>query len=189
MRKLVRYQTVKHDKGHSEVLQIECEVSGTHLNVNLADGAKYADVREQVLRWDRVQQKWSDLMQPTAPCLHGAVELLLTGDQHKPCASCNQQAFKTTTSVAEGKRKTPQKIASKGTKICKKMPPLWGPKMDPFWGLVCFKKIMADPKTGPFLDPKTGTFFCIFLRLLMQFFVGFSVCLLLRMLYSYMPLD
>ena len=23
----------------------------------------------------------------TVPCLHGAVELLLTGDQHKPCAS------------------------------------------------------------------------------------------------------
>ena len=34
----------------------------THLNVNLADGAKYADVREQVLRWDRAQQKWSDLV-------------------------------------------------------------------------------------------------------------------------------
>ena len=54
------------------------------------------------------------------PCLHGAVELLLTGDQHKPCASFNQQARKNTTSVAEGKRKTPQKIASKGAKICKK---------------------------------------------------------------------
>ena len=79
----------------------------------------------------------------TVPCLHGAVELLLTGDQHKPCASFNQQACKNTTSVAEGKRKTPQKIASKGAKICKKMPPFWGPKMDPFWGLVCFKKIMA----------------------------------------------
>ena len=49
----------------------------------------------------------------TAPRLHGAVELLLTGDQHKPCASFNQHACKNTTSVAEGKRKTPQKIASK----------------------------------------------------------------------------
>ena len=54
------------------------------------------------------------------PCLRGAVELLLTGDQHKPCASFNQQARKNTTSVAEGKRKTPQKIASKGAKIYKK---------------------------------------------------------------------
>ena len=53
----------------------------------------------------------------TVPCLHGAVELLLTGDQHKPCASFNQQARKNTTSVAEGKGKTPQKIASKGAKI------------------------------------------------------------------------
>ena len=50
---------------------------------------------------------------PTAPRLHGAVELLLTGDQHKPCASFNQHACKNTTSVAEGKGKTPQKIASK----------------------------------------------------------------------------
>ena len=58
----------------------------------------------------------------TVPCLRGAVELLLTGDQHKPCASFNQQACKNTTSVAEGKRKTPQKIASKGAKICKKCP-------------------------------------------------------------------
>ena len=80
----------------------------------------------------------------TVPCLHGAVELLLTGDQHKPCASFNQQACKNTTSVAEGKRKTPQKN--------------------------CIKRR-------------------IFLCLLMQFFVGFSVCLLLRMLYSYMPVD
>ena len=67
-----------------------------------------------------------------------AVELLLTGDQHKPCASFNQEACKNTTSVAEGKRKTPQKIASKGAKICKKMSPFWGPKMDPFWGLPLF---------------------------------------------------
>ena len=34
------------------------------------------------------------------PCLRGAVEFLLTGDQHKPCASFNQQARKNTTSVA-----------------------------------------------------------------------------------------
>ena len=74
-------------------------------------------------------------MASSVPCLHGAVELLLTGDQHKPCASFNQQARKNTTSVAEGKRETPQKIASKGAKIYKKKPPFWGPKMDPFWGL------------------------------------------------------
>ena len=111
-------------------------------------------------------------MASTVPCLHGAVELLLTGDQHKPCASFNQQACKNTTSVAEGKRKTPQKIASKGTKICKKMPPFWGPKMDPFWGLPLFFKNKQAPKTGPFLDPKTGAFVSKFLRLLMQFFCG-----------------
>ena len=50
------------------------------------------------------------------PCLHGAVELLRTGDQHKPCASFNQQARKNTTSVAEGKRKTPQKNCIKRRK-------------------------------------------------------------------------
>ena len=52
-----------------------------------------------------------------APRLHGAVELLLNGDQHKPCACFNQKACKNTTSVAEGKPKTPQKIASKCAKI------------------------------------------------------------------------
>ena len=101
-------------------------------------------------------------MASTVPRLHGAVELLLTGDQHKPCASFNQQACKNTTSVAEGKRKTPQKIASKGAKIRKKMPPFRGPKMDPFWGLLCFKKEYEPPKTGPFLDPKMGAFFAYF---------------------------
>ena len=78
------------------------------------------------------------------PCLHGAVELLLTGGQHKPCASFNQQACRNTTSVAEGKRKTPQKIASKGAKIFKKMPPFWGPKMDPFLGFVCSQNCLKN---------------------------------------------
>ena len=58
-------------------------------------------------------------MASTVPRLHGAVELLLTGDQHKPCTSFNQQACKNTTSVAEGKRKIPQKIAPKCAKILK----------------------------------------------------------------------
>ena len=100
------------------------------------------------------------------PCLHGAVELLLTGDQHKPCAGFNQQAYKNTTSVAEGKRKTPQKIASKGAKICRKMAPFWGPKMDPFWGLVCFRKrirtLRQTPKRVHFWTPKWGHFLHIF---------------------------
>ena len=67
-------------------------------------------------------------MASTVPRLRGAVELLLTGDQHKPCASFNQQACKNTTSVEEGKRKTPQKIASKCAKILKKAAPFWGSK-------------------------------------------------------------
>ena len=74
-------------------------------------------------------------MASTVPRLHGPVELLLTGDQHKPCTSFNQQACKNTTSVAEGKRKIPQKIASKCAKILKKGSRFGGPKIDPFWGL------------------------------------------------------
>ena len=34
-------------------------------------------------------------MASTVPCLHGAVELLLTGGQHKPCACFIQQACRT----------------------------------------------------------------------------------------------
>ena len=64
----------------------------------------------------------------TVPRLRGTVELLLTGDQHKPCTSFNQQACKDTTSVAGGKRKTPQKTAPKCAKILKKPPPFWGSK-------------------------------------------------------------
>ena len=75
-------------------------------------------------------------MASTVPRLRGAVELLLTGDQHKPRTSFNQQACKDTTSVAEGKRKTPQKIAPKCAKILKKRPRFGGPKIDPFWGFV-----------------------------------------------------
>ena len=47
----------------------------------------------------------------------------------------------------------------------------------------------ADPKTGQFVDPEMGAFFLKFLRILMQSFAGFPACLLLRMLYSYMPAD
>ena len=132
-------------------------------------------------------------MASTVPCLHGAVELLLTGGQHKPCASFNQQACRNTTSVAEGKRKTPQKIASKGAKIFKKCPHFGVQNWTRFG--VCIIHFLNNsankqtPKTGPFLDPKMVAFFWIFLRLLMQFFAGFSVCLLIRMLYSYTPVD
>ena len=31
----------------------------TPLNLNIKEGTKYLDVREEVLRWDRAQQKWS----------------------------------------------------------------------------------------------------------------------------------
>ena len=31
----------------------------THLNLNMKDGTKYLEVREEVLRWDRAQQKWN----------------------------------------------------------------------------------------------------------------------------------
>ena len=100
------------------------------------------------------------------PCLHGPVELLLTGGQHKPCASFNQQACRNTTSVAEGKRKTPQKNASKAAKIFKKMPPFWGPKMDPFWGLPhsFFKQFceQTNPKNGSIFGPVLGSASFIF---------------------------
>ena len=98
----------------------------------------------------------------TVPCLHGAVELLLTGDQRKPCASFNQQACKNTTSVAEGKRKNPTKNCIKRRKNMQKKLPFWGPKMDPFWGQPLFFQNKQAPKTGPFLDPKTDAFFAYF---------------------------
>ena len=105
-------------------------------------------------------------MASTVPCLHGAVELLLTGDQHKPCASFNQQACKNTTSVAEGKRKTPQKIASKGTKICKKCHRFGVQKWTRFgtrFG-VChyFFKTNKPPKRVHFWTPKRWHFLHIF---------------------------
>ena len=31
----------------------------THLKLSLSDGCKYADVREQILKWDRAQAKWT----------------------------------------------------------------------------------------------------------------------------------
>ena len=34
----------------------------THLNMALTDSAKYSDLREQVLKWDRAQAKWSQWM-------------------------------------------------------------------------------------------------------------------------------
>ena len=68
-----------------------------------------------------------------------------------------------------------------------------GPKIDPFWGHESIKKKNtnpeADPKTGQFLDHQNGGVFSIFLRILAQFFAVFSACLLLRMLYFYMPVD
>ena len=47
--------------------------------------------------------------------------------------------------------------------------------MDPFWGLVCFKKIMADPKTGPFLDPQNGGIFQYFCAFWRNFLRGFPL--------------
>ena len=112
----------------------------------------------------------------TVPCLHGAVELLLTGDQHKPCASFNQQAYKNTTSVAEGKRKTPQKNASKGAKICKTCPHFGVQKWTRF-GVCLNVRILflkqTSPQNGTIFGPQNGQFFYIFLRLLMHFFAGF----------------
>ena len=37
----------------------------TQLNLMLDGSAKYADVRDQVLRWDRSQQKWTGLVVPS----------------------------------------------------------------------------------------------------------------------------
>ena len=101
-------------------------------------------------------------MASSAPCLHGAVELLLTGDQHKPCASFNQQARKNTTSVAEGKRKTPQKIASKGAKICKKSPHFGVQKWTRFGACFFEKKNKQTPKRVHFWTPKWRLFLHIF---------------------------
>ena len=98
-------------------------------------------------------------MASTVPCLHGAVELLLTGDQHKPCASFNQQACKNTTSVAEGKRKTPQKIASKGTKICKKNAPVLGSKNGPVLGSAIIFLKQTSPQNGSMFGPQNGGIF------------------------------
>ena len=94
----------------------------------------------------------------TVPCLRGAVELLLTGDQHKPCASFNQQACKNTTSVAEGKRKTPQKIASKGGKICKKCNRFGVQKWTRFGGLFVLKN-NGRPQNGSIFGPQNGGIF------------------------------
>ena len=106
-------------------------------------------------------------MASTVPRLHGAVELLLTGGQHKPCTSFNQQACKNTTSVAEGKRKTPQKIAPKCAKILKNATVLGVQKLTRFGVTEVLKKKNtnpeADPKTGQFLDHQNGgVFFNIF---------------------------
>ena len=132
-------------------------------------------------------------MASTVPRLHGAVELLLTGDQHKPCTSFNQQACKNTTSVAEGKRKIPQKIAPKCAKILKNATVLGVQKLTRFGVKEVLKKrirtLRRTPKRVNFWTTKTGAFFSIFLRILGQFFAVFSACLLLRMLYFYMPVD
>ena len=128
-------------------------------------------------------------MASSVPCLHGAVELLLTGDQHKPCASFNQQARKNTTSVAEGKGQPRKKLHQKAQKYIKKASIL-GSKNGPVLGLAySFFKRIGKPQNGSIFGPQNGGFFDIFLRLLMQFFAGFSFCLPLRMLYSYVPVD
>ena len=112
----------------------------------------------------------------TVPRLRGAVDLLLTGDQHKPCASFNQHACKNTTSVAEGKQKTPQKLHQNARIFSRKHPNFrihkltcFGvQKMPPFWSLffaeLQYLKIKntnpeADPQNGQFVDPKIGTCF------------------------------
>ena len=139
----------------------------------------------------------------TVPRLRGAVELLLTGDQHRPCASFNQQACKNTTSVAKGKRESPQKIASKCAKITKKRPHFGVHKLTRF-GVRLRVRILLKiiprkttpktgasfgPQNGSICGPQNGAFSFKNLRILMQFFVAFSACLLLRMLYSYMRVD
>eukprot|EP00435_Cladocopium_sp_Y103_P024508 s2794_g6.t1 len=37
----------------------------THLSLTLSDTSKYSDVREEILRWDRAHQKWSNLVATT----------------------------------------------------------------------------------------------------------------------------
>ena len=127
-------------------------------------------------------------MASSVPCLHGAVELLLTGDQHKPRASFNQQARKNTTSVAEGKRKTPQKIASKGAKIFKKSHHFGVQKWTRFGVCLFFFLKKQAPKRVHFWTPK----WVLFLNIFAPFdaiFCGVSFFLPLRMLYSYVPVD
>ena len=34
-----------------------------HLSLNLKENCKYQELREEVLRWDRAQEKWSNLLQ------------------------------------------------------------------------------------------------------------------------------
>ena len=116
-------------------------------------------------------------MASTAPRLHGAVELLLTGDQHKPCTSFNQQACKNTTSVAEGKRKTPQKIAPKCAKILKNATVLGVQKLTRFGVTEVLKKrirtLRRTPKRVNFWTTKTGVFFqyfCAFWRNFLRYF-------------------
>ena len=102
-------------------------------------------------------------MASTVPRLRGAVELLLTGEQHKPCASFNQQACKKTTSVAKASGK-PRKKLHQNAQIKTKNGPHFGvQKRPPFWGLFLGNYFVkkntnpeADPKTGQFLDPQNG---------------------------------
>ena len=46
----------------------------THLNLNMKDGTKYLEVREEVLRWDRAQQKWNGVS-PVVEESHEAVAM------------------------------------------------------------------------------------------------------------------
>ena len=89
-------------------------------------------------------------------------------------------------------------------KFWKENAPFWGPQIDPFWGPkdapvlgavfhgIIFKKEYepwGGPQNGSVCRPRNGGVFLKFLRILMHFFAGFPACLLLRMLYSYMPAD
>ena len=135
-------------------------------------------------------------MASTVPRLRGAVELLLTGDQHKPWASFNQHACKNTTSVAKGKWESPQKIASKCAKISKKYHRFGVRKLTRFGArlrvriLFSNKCMKNEPQNGGIIwTPKRVNLgtpkWSKNSRILMQFFAGFCACLLLRMLYSY----
>ena len=94
----------------------------------------------------------------------------------------NQAAFiglSCTTSVAEDKRKTPQKIASKGAKICKK-DTILGSKNGPVLGFAILFFKETSPKTCPFLDFKMVSFLHIFAPFDAIFCCCILTCLLIE---------